>query len=158
MSKKQKNVGGRSEDRVKVWIPGDLARAIQASGGDLEDTVEELLRGALGSGTPDSGQSKLSGFLQSIAGPYLPQLEAVAKDVASKVAKDVATAAAAAALTTFATKAAEKPAPAPAAPKPAAPKPAAAKPAARKPAPAPKSRAAARPRPPVKPAPKPTAE
>ena len=138
MSKKSKN--GKGDKRVKITIPAELAQAIEAAGDSVEDTVERLLRSALGQPTADRAKGRLTGFLQDLAGPHLPQLEAIAKEVASKVAKDVATAAAAAALTTFAAKAAsetgsdKKPA------KQAAPKPRKAparKPVARKTKPAP---------------------
>jgi hypothetical protein len=105
MSKK-KNDG--KPKRVKVSIPADLANAIEAAGGDLDDTVERILRDAVGEATPDraSAKGRIAGFFHDLAGPYVPQLEAVAKEVASKVAKDVATAAAAAAMAAFAAKAA----------------------------------------------------
>ena len=109
MSKKAKNgksPKGEDAKRVKVSIPAELAEAIEAAGDSVEEVVERLLRGALGQPTADKAKRKIAGFLQDIAGPHLPQLEAIAKDVASKVAKDVATAAAAAALSTFAAKAA----------------------------------------------------
>ena len=148
MSKKSKNGKGDAR-RVKVSVPAELVEAIEAAGESIEDVVDRLLRAALGKPSADSAKRRFAGFLQDIAGPHLPQLEAIAKDVASKVAKDVATAAAAAALTTFAAKAAgdDKPAKKAAAPKTAAPKkpaaqkaaakPRAAKPAARKPGPKP---------------------
>ena len=100
MSKKHKGDG----KRVKVSIPAELAEAIEAAGDSVEIVVERLLRNALGSGTADKTKGKIAGGLQDLAGPHLPQLEAIAKDVASKVAKDVATAAAAAALATFTAK------------------------------------------------------
>ena len=102
MTKKKGKDGAR---RVKISIPVELADAIEAAGDSVEEVVERLLRDALGKPTADKGKNKLAGFLQDLAGPHLPQLEAIAKDVAAKVAKDVATAAAAAALTTFAAKA-----------------------------------------------------
>lgn len=144
MSKKSKNgKAPKSDDakRVKVSIPAELAEAIEAAGDSVEEVVERLLRGALGQPTADKAKRKIAGFLQDIAGPHLPQLEAIAKDVASKVAKDVATAAAAAALTTFAAKAAGDPAPAPkrAAPAPKPRKAPARKPVAKKPGPKPKA-------------------
>ena len=138
MSKKSKHgkaPKGDDAKRVKVSIPAELAQAIEAAGDSVEDTVERLLRSALGKPTADSAKRRFAGFIQDIAGPHMPQLEAIAKDVASKVAKDVATAAAAAALTTFAAKAAgdakptrraagdAKPTRRAAAPKPAAKKP-----------------------------------
>jgi hypothetical protein len=104
MTKKKSGKGGTK--RVKVSIPAELADAIEAAGDSVEEVVERLLRDALGKPTADKGKNKFAGFLQDLAGPHLPQLEAIAKDVAAKVAKDVATAAATAALTTFATKAA----------------------------------------------------
>lgn len=104
MGKKQKN-SSKGDRRVRITIPAELAEAIEAAGDSVEATVERLLRDALGSGTADKAKGRIAGFLQDIAGPHLPQLEAIAKDVASKVAKDVATAAAAAALSTFAAKA-----------------------------------------------------
>lgn len=149
MSKKSKNGKGDAK-RVKVSVPAELVEAIEAAGESIEEVVERLLRAALGKPTADSAKRRFAGFLQDIAGPHLPQLEAIAKDVASKVAKDVATAAAAAALTTFAAKAAsngkddDKPANNSATPratakpaaKPRAAKPAV-KPAAKKPGPKP---------------------
>lgn len=146
MSKKSKNGKGR----VKVSVPVELVDAIEAAGESIEDVVERLLRAAVGKPTADSAKRRFAGFLQDIAGPHLPQLEAIAKDVASKVAKDVATAAAAAALTTFAAKAAGEAQPAK---KAAAPK-AAAKPAA-KPRAAAKPAATSRKAPARKPGPKP---
>lgn len=104
MSKKQKSGSKGGDRRVKITIPAELAEAIEAAGDSVEETVERLLRSALGAGTADKAKGKIAGFLQDLAGPHLPQLEAIAKDVASKVAKDVATAAAAAALSTFAAK------------------------------------------------------
>lgn len=150
MSKKSKN-GKGDPKRVKVSVPVELVEAIEAAGESIEDVVERLLRAAVGKPSADSAKRRFAGFLQDIAGPHLPQLEAIAKDVASKVAKDVATAAAAAALTTFAAKAANNDKPAK---KAAAPK-AAAKPRAAK-APA---KPAAKPRkaPARKPGPKPAA-
>ena len=124
MSKKSKNgkaPKGDDAKRVKVSVPAELVEAIEAAGESIEDVVERLLRAAVGKPTADSAKRRFAGFLQDIAGPHLPQLEAIAKDVASKVAKDVATAAAAAALTTFAAKAAGDAEPA----KKTAPKPAA---------------------------------
>lgn len=140
MSKKKNGKGPKGDDAkgVKITIPAELAEAVEAAGGSLQETVERLLRDALGQPTADKAKRKIAGFLQDIAGPHLPQLEAIAKDVASKVAKDVATAAAAAALTTFAAKAAGDAAPAnkPAPKPPAKPRKAPArKPVARKPAP-----------------------
>jgi len=108
MSKKSKNgKAPKSDDakRVKVSIPAELAEAIEAAGDSVEEVVERLLRDAHGQPTADKAKGKIANFLQDLAGPHLPQLEAIAKDVAAKVAKDVATAAAAAALTTFAAKA-----------------------------------------------------
>gem|GEM_PF-7088935 len=105
MSKKDK----RDAKRVKVSIPAELAEAVEATGADLDATVERLLRDALGHGTADRTKGKLAGLIQDLAGPHLPQLEAIAKDVASKVAKDVATAATAAALAAFTAKATAKP-------------------------------------------------
>lgn len=151
MSKKAKNGKGQKGDdarRVRVSVPSELVEAIEAAGDSIEEVVERLLRAALGKPGAESAKRRFAGFLQDIAGPHLPQLEAIAKDVASKVAKDVATAAAAAALTTFAAKAAgdARPAKKAAAPKRAAKPRAAATPAAkprkapaRKPSPKPAS-------------------
>ena len=89
--------------RVKVSIPADLADAVEATGADLDETVEQLLREAFERPGGDR-KGRLTGFIQELAGPHLPQLEAIAKDVASKVAKDVATAAATAAHAAFTAK------------------------------------------------------
>ncbi|MDO9487206.1 MAG: hypothetical protein Q7J32_02450, partial [Sphingomonadaceae bacterium] len=134
MAKKQKSSGkSGGNDRVKVSVPADLAKAIESAGDSVENTIERMLRATIGSGGLAGAKGKIAGFFQDIAGPYLPRIEAVAKEVASQVARDVATAAAAAALSTFAAKTGDKPAAKKApARKPAAK--AAAKPAAKKPA------------------------
>lgn len=107
MSKKPKSEKGDAK-RVKISIPAELADAIEAAGDSVEETVERLLRGALGAGSADKTKGKIAGFFQDIAGPHLPQLETIARDVAAKAAKDIATAAAAAALSAFAANAGKK--------------------------------------------------
>lgn len=128
----------KSEDSpkgVKIRIATDIAEAFKARGTDWEAEIDAALRAHLGQPKPERG-AKMKAFFADLAGPAMPQLEQVARDVATKVAKDVATAALAAWASSK-----EKPAPAPAAAKPATAAKRAAKPV--KPAP----RRAARPAP-----------
>lgn len=130
----------KSDDQpkgVKIRIAPDIAEAFKARGDDWEAQIDAALRAHLGQPRPERG-AKMKAFFADLAGPAMPQLEQVARDVASKVAKDVASAAAAAALAAWASS---KEKPAPATPKAAAAPKAAAKPV--KPAP----RRAARPAP-----------
>jgi hypothetical protein len=80
--------------RVKVHISPELAKAL-GDGDDLDATVEAILTAHLEKREDSFGaaKDKVRKFVEDVAGPHMPQLEAVAKDVAAKVAKDVATAA-----------------------------------------------------------------
>ena len=79
--------------RVKVHISPELAKALGSD--DLDATVEAILQAHLDRRGDSFGatKEKVRKFVEDVAGPHMPQLEAVAKDVAAKVAKDVATAA-----------------------------------------------------------------
>lgn len=96
--------------RAKLYLPQDLADALAALGGDWEAKAVAALRALV----DKPGKGKVRDFIEDVAGPYLPQLETVAREVASKVAKDVATAAAAAAMAAWATKKDDTPAAGPA--------------------------------------------
>lgn len=93
--------------RTKVHLSPDLVAAFRTQGDDWEARMEAVLQAHLDKA--GKGAGKVRAFFEDVAGPHMPQLEAVARDVAGKVAKDVAMAAAAAmaswAANTTATKA-----------------------------------------------------
>jgi BrnA antitoxin of type II toxin-antitoxin system len=101
--------------RTKVHLSPELVAAFRAQGDDWEARIEAVLQAHLDKGDRGAGKSagKVRAFFEDVAGPHMPQLEAVARDVAGKVAKDVAMAAAAAAMASWATNAAAAKAKAP---------------------------------------------
>ena len=86
--------------RSKLHLPHDLIAAFKGQGEDWEARIETVLRAHLDK--PATGAGKVRAFFEDVAGPHMPQLEAVAREVAGKVAKDVAVAAAAAAMASWA--------------------------------------------------------
>ena len=83
--------------RTKVHLPPDVVAAFRALGDDWEAKIEAVLRAHL----DRPAKNKMRDFFNDVAGPYLPQIEAVTREVASKVAKDVAMAAATAAMASW---------------------------------------------------------
>ena len=86
--------------RAKVHLAPDLVAVFKEQGDDWEARIESVLRAHLDKTTKGAG--KVRAFFEDVAGPHMPQLEAVAREVAGKVAKDVAVAAAAAAMASWA--------------------------------------------------------
>lgn len=86
--------------RTKVHLSPDLVAAFRTQGDDWEARMEAVLQAHLDKA--GKGAGKVRAFFEDVAGPHMPQLEAVARDVAGKVAKDVAMAAAAAAMASWA--------------------------------------------------------
>ena len=86
--------------RSKLHLPHDVVAAFKDQGDDWEARIETVLRAHLDK--PAKGAGKVRAFFEEVAGPHMPQLEAVAREVAGKVAKDVAVAAAAAAMASWA--------------------------------------------------------
>jgi BrnA antitoxin of type II toxin-antitoxin system len=86
--------------RAKVHLDPGLVAIFKDQGDDWEARIEAVLRAHLDKSAKGAG--KVRAFFEDVAGPHMPQLEAVAREVAGKVAKDVAVAAAAAAMASWA--------------------------------------------------------
>ncbi len=89
--------------RAKVHLSPEVVQAFKDQGQDWEAKIEAVLRAHL----DKPAKGKMRDFFADMAGPYMGQIEAVTREVASTVAKDVAAAAAAAAMASWAANSAK---------------------------------------------------
>lgn len=102
MARKKQDDSGKPKGH-KVRIAADLYDQLAAQGDDVDARVDTILRAHLNREAKAGRAAGLVGLIADVAAPalkqsnLLPQMEAIAKDVASRMAREMAQAATAAA-------------------------------------------------------------